>query len=71
LSVTPLVIDVLELAVTVEGDSDNGREIATTLVPIRLAAQKSREPATLKADPAGEGLVHSLPAVAGPGRRAL
>jgi hypothetical protein len=70
LSVTPLVLDVLELAVTVEGDSDNGREIGTALVPIRLAAQKSREPAMLKADPAGEGLVHSLPAVAGPGRRA-
>jgi hypothetical protein len=32
------------------------------LVPIRLAQQKLRTPATLKADAAGDGLVHSLPA---------
>jgi hypothetical protein len=70
-SVTPLVIDVLDLAVTVEGDSSAGHEVGTLLVPIRLAAQKARPPATLRADPAGEGVVHSLPATAGTGRRAL
>jgi hypothetical protein len=70
-SVTPLVIDVLDLAVTVEGDSSAGHEVGTLLVPIRLAPQKVRTPATLRADPAGDGVVHSLPATAGPGRRTL
>jgi hypothetical protein len=60
--VTPLIIDVLDLAVTVEGDSGAGHEVGTLLVPIRLAQQKLRTPATLKADAAGDGLVHSLPA---------
>jgi hypothetical protein len=70
-SVTPLALDVLDLAVTVAGESSGGHEVGTLLIPIRLAAQKSRSPATLRADPAGQGLVHSLPAVAGSGRRAL
>jgi hypothetical protein len=70
-SVTPLVIDVLDLAVTVEGDSSAGHEVGVLLVPIRLAAQKTRTPAALRADPAGEGVVHSLPAAVGPGRRTL
>jgi hypothetical protein len=70
-SVTPLVIDVLDLAVTVEGDSSAGHEVGTVLVPIRLAPQKIRAPATLRADPAGEGVVHSLPASAAPGQRTL
>jgi hypothetical protein len=70
-SVTPLVIDVLDLAVTVEGDSSSGHEVGTLLVPIRLAPQKVRAPAALRADPAGEGVVHSRPAAAGPGPRAL
>ena len=71
LSVTPLVIDVLDLAVTVEGESSSGHEVGTALLPIRLAAQKARNPATLRPDPASGGLVHSLPAVPGPGRRSL
>jgi len=71
LSVMPLVIDVLEIAVTVGGDAGGNREAGAVLIPIRLAAQKSRSPVTLKTDPAGGGLLHSLPAVAGPGRRAL
>jgi hypothetical protein len=71
LSVTPLVLDVLELVVTVEGESGAGHEVGTALIPIRLATQKSRSPVTLKVDPAGGGLVHSLPAAPGPGRRAL
>jgi hypothetical protein len=70
-SVTPLVIDVLDLVVTVEGDSNAGHEVGTLLVPIRLAPQKARPPARLRADPAGTGLVHSLPAVEGTGRRSL
>jgi hypothetical protein len=71
LSVTPLVQDVLEIAVTAEGDAGGAREAGTALIPIRLAAAKSRSPATLKTDAAGDGLIHSLPASAGPGRRAL
>ena len=71
LSVLPLVIDVLEIAVTVGGDNGGNSEAGATLIPIRLAAQKSRSPATLKADPAGGGLLHSLPATAGSGRRSL
>jgi hypothetical protein len=71
LTVTPLVIDVLDLVVTVEGDSSAGHEVGTLLVPIRLAEQKIRTPAALKADAAGEGRVHSLPAAVGPGPRAL
>jgi hypothetical protein len=71
LSVTPLVLDVLEIVVTAEGDANGDREVGTALIPIRLAAAKSRSPATLKADPAGPGLVHSLPAATDPGRRAL
>jgi hypothetical protein len=70
-SVTPLVIDVLDLAVTVEGDSSAGHEVGTLLVPIRLAEQKVHPPAALKADPAGDGVVHSLPAAVGAGPRAL
>jgi hypothetical protein len=70
-SVTPLVIDVLDLAVTVEGDSSAGHEVGTLLVPIRLAPHKIRTPAALRADAAGEGVVHSLPAAVGPGPRAL
>jgi hypothetical protein len=70
-TVTPLVIDILDLAVTVEGDSSAGHEVGTLLVPIRLADQKIRTPATLKGDPAGEGVVHSLPAAVSTGRRAL
>ena len=71
LSVTPLVIDVLDLAVTVEGDSSSGHEVGTTLIPIRLAAEKAGSPVTLRTAPAGGGLVHSLPAAPGPGRRSL
>lgn len=67
--VTPLVVDVLYLTVVVEADAGNERQARTALIPVRLAAVKSRVPATLKADPAGGGLVHSLPAVQSPSSR--
>lgn len=62
-SVTPLVLDVLDLAVTVEGESRAGHEVGAALIPVRLAARRTRSPATLRPDPAGVGAVHSLPAV--------
>jgi hypothetical protein len=68
-SVTPLVIDVLDLAVTVAGESRAGHEVGTVLIPVRLAAHKARSPAALRPDPAGVGVVHSLPAVEGTGGR--
>ena len=68
-SVTPLVLDVLYLTVVVDGNAGGVRQARTAMVAVRLAAEKSRSPATLKADPAGGGLVHSLPAGPSPSGR--
>jgi hypothetical protein len=71
ISVTPLVLDVLEIAVTVEGDTAGARQAATALLPIRLVARKSRGPTALKVDPASRGVVHSLPGRERPSDRLL
>ena len=71
-SVTPLVLDVLDLTVTVEADVAGTRQAATVLVPIRLAATKSRAPAALKPDAAAAEtgvVVHSLRAIESPSGR--
>jgi hypothetical protein len=68
-TVTPLVLDVLYLTIVVDADTGGERQARTALVPVRLAAEKSRSPATLKADPAGGGAIHSLPAVQSPSGR--
>jgi hypothetical protein len=65
-TVTPLVLDVLYLTVAVDGDAGGELQARVVLIPVRLAAQKSRSPATLKADAAGDGVVHSLPAIEPP-----
>jgi hypothetical protein len=70
-SVTPLVLDILDLSVTVEADVAGTRQAGTVLVPIRLAAAKSRAAAPLKPDAAAPNgaVVHSLRAIESPSGR--
>jgi hypothetical protein len=71
-SVTPLVLDILDLSVTVEADVGGTRQASTVLVPIRLAPTKSRVAAALKPDAAATEarvVVHSLRAIESPSGR--